>query len=331
MSAPSRSWLEPALRLHAKAATATIAGFCLLAIAGTDFSPDAQSFLLLAGVIIVGFPHGAFDHFVARPVLAQRLGPRWWLYFGAGYFGLAGAVWIAWIVAPAMTLIGFLAASVLHFGLGDIEDGLASETVPRPVAIFGYGGLPILMPIAIHPQACAPLLAALAKVPVSTMVNALTAVSWWMPIWIVTFAWIMLANLREHRMVAERLATVAAMALLPPVLAFGLYFTMGHSVRHLLRLGAWHDSRDRAAATRWLRSVIVPASALCALGITGFVLMAGDITTGVLTPCFQVIAVLTLPHMVVTGWLERSESSKQAGPVAPRLCQPAENGRALLR
>lgn len=331
MSALDLYWLDSALRLHCRVATAAISGFCLLALAGVTFSPDVQSFLLLSGIITVGFPHGAFDYLVARPVLAQRLGPYWWFYFGIGYFGLAGAVWITWAVAPAMTLIGFLMASVLHFGLGDIEDGLAPKTVPRAIAIFGYGGLPILMPIAIHPQACAPLLAALAKVPVSTMVNALAAVSWWMPVWIIAFAWIMLANLREHRTIVERLATVVAMVLLPPVLAFGLYFTIGHSVRHLLRLGAWHEPRDLAVATRWLRRVIAPAGVLCALGITGLVLMAGDITIDVLTPCFQVIAVLTLPHMIVTGWLEHSKVGKLLRPVVPQLFQLPKNARGLLR
>ena len=310
MSAPSRSWLDPALRLHARAATTTIAGFCLLAIAGLDFSPVAQSFLLLGGVVVVGFPHGAFDHLVAYPVLAQRLGSYWWLFFGAGYFGLAGVVWIAWTVAPAITLVGFLAASILHFGLGDIEDGLAPESVPRAVAILGYGGLPILMPIAFHPQACAPLLAALAKVPAPVMLNAFAGAAWWMPIWIVAFTWILLANLGQRRAVAERLATVAAMVLLPPVLAFGLYFTLGHSVRHVLRLGAWHDPRDPGAAVRWLLSVMLPAGGLCLVGVTGLVSLGGDMTLDVLAPCFRLIAVLTLPHMVVTSWLGHSETSK---------------------
>lgn len=322
MSAPSRYWLSSALRRHTRGATTTITGFCLLAVAGLDFSPIAQSFLLLGGVVVVGFPHGAFDHLVARPVLAQRFGPFWWLLFGTGYFGLAALVWIAWTVAPAVTLAGFLAASVLHFGLGDVEDGLAPETVPRVVAILAYGGLPILMPIAVHPQACAPLLAALAKVPVPAMLDALAVAAWWTPAWIAAFTWVLLANLKQRRTAAERLASIAAFVLLPPVLAFGLYFTLGHSVRHVLRLGAWHDPRDPAAAARWLLSVMLPAGGLCLVGVSGLVLLGGDMTLDVLTPCFRVIAVLTLPHMVVTSWLGSSDQTYVV-PMRPAGLEPA--------
>lgn len=305
MAASGHRWLGPALRVQSWAATAVAAGFCAAALAGVRFGAGVQLGVLLGGIVLTGFPHGAFDHLVARPVLAPHLGRRWWAPFLAGYLGLAGLVCLAWWAAPAATLAGFLAASVLHFGLGDAEDGLAPSGVPRPVAVLAYGALPLLLPMALHPGEAAPVLAALAEVPAPLMQDALAGVLWLLPAWAAAFAWVVLAARRERRGVAERLATAAGFALLPPLLAFGLYFGAGHSVRHLLRLGAWHDPRDPRAAARWLARVVLPAGAACAAGLGALALLGQDTVADVLAPCFRVIAALTLPHMVVTAWLDR--------------------------
>ncbi len=317
MATPGRRWLGPALRVQSWVATALMAGFCLAALVGVPFGLGVQVGVLLAGIVVVGFPHGAFDHLVARPRL-ERLGRGWWVPFGVGYLGLAGLVWLAWMAAPGLTLAGFLAASVLHFGLGDVEDGLAPAGVPRVVTVLAYGGLPLLLPMALHPGAAAPVLAALAEVPVSTMQGVLSGTVWLLPPWIAAFVWTLLEARRERRGIAERLATAAGFALLPPLLAFGLYFGAGHSVRHVLRLGAWHDARNQAAAARWLARVMLPAGLACAAGLGALALLGQDVTAGVLAPLFRVIAALTLPHMVVTAWLERADTDYVAGEAGGR-------------
>ncbi len=312
MATAGRRWLGPALRLQSRVATGLMAAFCLAALLGVPFGLAAQVGVLLAGIVVVGVPHGAFDHLVARRRL-ERLGRWWWAPFGVGYLGLAGLVWLAWMAAPGLTLAGFLAASVLHFGLGDVEDGLAPAGVPRAVAVLAYGGLPLLLPMALHPAASAPVLAALAEAPVSTMQGVLSGTVWLLPPWAAAFAWTLIEARRERRGVAERLATAAGFALLPPLLAFGLYFGAGHSVRHVLRLGAWRDARDPVAAARWLARVMLPAGLACAAGLGALALLGQDVTAGVLAPMFRVIAALTLPHMVVTAWLDRADVDYAAG------------------
>ena len=312
MAASRRRWLGPALRLQSAAATAAAAGFCFAALAGVPFGPGVQVGVLLTGMVVVGFPHGAFDHLVAQPLL-QPLGRHWWVLFGAGYLGLAGLVWLAWSVAPALTLAGFLAASVLHFGLGDAEDGFAPVSVPRPVAVLAYGALPVLPPMVLHPAEAAPVLAALAGMDAPAMQGAMQGLAWLAPAWAAMFCWTVFAAWREGRGVAERVATAAAFVLLPPLLAFGIYFTAGHSVRHVLRLGDWHAPGDGKAAARWLARTMLPAGLACAAGLGGLALLAQVITADVLAPCFRVIAALTLPHMVVTAWLDR------AGQAVPAL------------
>lgn len=305
--------LGAALRMQSALAAALMAVFCAAALAGVGFGIGAQVAVLLVAIVLVGFPHGAFDHLVALPLLRPRLGRHWWVPFGLGYLALAGLVWLAWLAAPAATLAGFLAASVLHFGLGDVEDGLAPRRVPVVVSVLTYGALPILLPMALHPADAAPVLAALADVPAAVMQDTLGLATWLLLPWCIAFAVVVLAAVREGRGVAERLAMAAGFVLLPPLLAFGIYFGAGHAVRHLLRLGAWHGGPPRAAA-RWMAWTMLPAAAVCAAGIAGLAWLGRDAAADVLAPLFRVIAALTLPHMVVTAWLDtgRAENARAA-------------------
>ena len=267
-------WLGPALRLQTAVAAGVMAAFCLASLAGWRFGAAAQLGVLLSGIIVTGFPHGAFDHLLARPVLEPWLGRAWSLLFLAGYVGLAGLVWLGWQTMPAATLAAFLAASVVHFGLGDAADGLAPASVPRAIAVLAYGGLPLLLPMALQPAEAAPVLAALGGLSVPVMEHALHGTAWLLPAWIAAFGWVVIAAWRERRGVAERLVTAGCFVLLPPLLAFGLYFALGHAVRHMLQLGAWHSPRDRLAAARWLARTAVPAGVVCAVGLAALA-MAG--------------------------------------------------------
>lgn len=62
------------------------------------------------------------------------------------------------MIAPATMPVSFLAGSVLHLGLGDTEDVPLPDRVPRWLGIVTHGALPILLPIARHPAAVAPVL-----------------------------------------------------------------------------------------------------------------------------------------------------------------------------
>lgn len=317
MDTTRHRWLIPALERQSLAARLAIGGFILLAISGVQFSLMQQIGVLLAGIVVVGFPHGAFDHLVARPVLAPRLGRLWWGPFGVAYLSLAGLVWAAWIWAPLLTLVLFLAGSVLHFGLGDTEDSLDRGRVPRGVAVMIVGAVPILHPVAFHPQQAAPLLGAIGGVAEPAMAWALSFSIWLVPVWIAAF--LLLCWAGGHGGADLRLLAVTAtcFALLPPLLAFGLYFGLVHSPRHLLRLGAWHNPWEPWRAAVWAARVVVPAGIFCALGIGGLALAAPDLSIGLIVPVFRIIAALTLPHMIVTAWLGKAPDPPSAAALAP--------------
>ena len=109
--------------------TAAVVAACLAAGASPagdkPAAPSAPEMLALAlAVAFFGIPHGATDHLVGD-FLCRPLCPRAWLIpFVAGYLALMGAVVLCWAALPTLSLAAFLAMSVVHWGLGDVEDDL---------------------------------------------------------------------------------------------------------------------------------------------------------------------------------------------------------------
>ncbi len=134
-----RLWLERWRTRHAQAAGLLLCASITTALAlGARLQPGpgAQIAVLVLAVSIFGVPHGALDLLVGRRWLAPQLGPRWWLPFHANYLALVAAVVLAWIHAPTATLAGFLTASAIHFGLGDVD------RARLPTACLGRGARP---------------------------------------------------------------------------------------------------------------------------------------------------------------------------------------------
>ena len=91
----------------------------------------------LGAVVLIGLPHGALDGAIAIHLGFSR---RMILFirFLLLYVGMAGLVIAAWIVAPALCLLGFLVISMIHFGAGDARHG--SGWV-RGAEVLAHGGL----------------------------------------------------------------------------------------------------------------------------------------------------------------------------------------------
>ena len=100
---------------------------------------------------------------------------------------------------------------------------------------------------------------------------------------------------------------------MPPVLAVGLYFTLWHSVRHVVRLeltdpvGAGELERGHVLAPfgRFLRQAwpvtAVAVALLVAVGVT-----LGSAGLGVY---LFLLAVLTTPHAAVVTWMDRRQGA----------------------
>ena len=303
----SSPWRPAADRRHGGIAAAVLSGTAIVALA----LPAADAVLLawggallLVGGALIGVPHGSSDFVTAHRLMRSALGRRWLPTFLAAYLALAGMAMAGWMLAPLATLIGFLALSGLHFGYGD-----ARVTAPSPLPSLAFAvraTTPVLPIFLIHPAGVAGFLAALGSVDETGALHLLLALRWPLLVpWSAALVAVVLPSLvaggRPARDAAELLAIAFAAAVLPPLLAFGLYFCLVHAVRHMLDLAEDHHPRRPLAAATLAAAVVAPSALACFVALVlSWDRLAGLLDTQALvTLGLRVVAALTLPHMAL--------------------------------
>jgi Brp/Blh family beta-carotene 15,15'-monooxygenase len=302
------------------------------------WGPAGSAAVLVAGLLL-GLPHGAVDHLVP----AWRLG--WSLtrlaLFGLGYAGLAAGAYAAFTAVPGPALLLFVLVSAWHFGTGETAfAGLrAGRPVrPRPGASLVLGGLVLLVPLArglSYPGSdTAALAAAVAPGWGGAPPGAATAA-----VAVLTAAAAVLAALlacRRRWLEAGEVALVLAVVLVvPPLAAFGVYFGAWHSLRHVARVMAEDPvngpdlaaGRLAAPLRRFAWAAGVPTVAVLVVLVALW--SWADGWRGLVVTHLPLLAALTLPHVLVVAWVDRSRPNAEGVP--PRAGQdPFRPGRRQL-
>lgn len=288
---------RPAVR-HLPAWPVLLAGPALAVSAALP--QGLQHVCALLAIIMLGVPHGALDGEIARTILRPRLGWAWFPAFSLPYLSLFALVLLAWHLAPVPTLAAFLAASVWHFGFEDAASGAYLEVMTR-------GGLPIGVPMLAHPAATTAVFATVAGA-------ALPQPPDWL--WTASLAWLALAlvwalctALRGHwQALVVPCLLGGIFVVLPPLTAFAIYFVAVHAPAHTAAL---IRSPERAPRVRDDRSAILLALPITALtlliGAGLWPFYSGPVPEHLLALTLQGLAALTLPHMLLDGWLTRRE------------------------
>lgn len=272
--------------------------FILPMLAASAALPWQAGWIWAVAVIVVfGVPHGALDVEIGRTLLRDWVGPWWFPVFAAPYLILVGVVLLAWHWAPEATLAAFLAASVWHFGTEDTGGGGLQ-------ALF-RGGLPICVPVLLHPEATAQVFSAVSGLVFDQPPAWLTAAAL---VWLLTAAGTVLTN-RPRDLVTPGVLLVA-FAFLPPLTAFALYFVVVHAPAHTAAL-MHHPSRAprvRNEAAAW--RLAAPTTVLTvAIGAALWPFHGGAAPVRLLCLTLQLLAGFTLPHMILDSWLERRDGS----------------------
>jgi len=286
---------------------------------------------LLAGLVVLGLPHGAVDHHVPARLGRAVSPPR----FVAGYVALAAAVLALWWVAPGAALGVFLAVAAVHWGLGDVWFArCAGGRAPfgrrwRLVAFVAARGLlPVALPLLAFPAAAAE--------GTGAILGAVGADSaGWAPdgaLRTAGFAVVaaavgaaLVASALDHRGLADRRGArldaaelgllAVAFLLVPPVFAVGLYFTAWHALRHAGRLIAASPAQARllaahrpaAALVRWHREA-APCTLASLAGLAVLAALVWQVPAAapaVTGAALALIAALTIPHALVVAWMDR--------------------------
>ncbi|KQP37296.1 hypothetical protein ASF49_22210 [Methylobacterium sp. Leaf104] len=274
----------------------------LALVASAALPREASWLAALAIMIVLGVPHGALDGAVAAPLLRPRYGWAWFGIFAVPYLGLSALVLLAWQVAPLVTLAGFLALSVLHFGEEDAGPG-------RPFEALVRGGLPIALPALLRPEETAALFAAVTRVPMAHLPAWWIAAAW---LWLaIAVAWVLVRR-RRGAVLIEMAVLALAFRLLPPLTTFTLYFVGLHAPRHMRAL-----VRDptRAPGIDTMRKAV--RASLPVFGLTlllGAALWplyaagANDPAATLLCLTLRMLSALTVPHVLLDRIAGRYEN-----------------------
>ena len=309
------AWLEPALKTHlrfAAAGTVACTGLWLL-----SFAQDVviETVLLAALVCVLGLPHGALDVIAGRRLFQPRFGAFWPIGFGGVYLGLAALVFLCWLMAPGPWLAAMLALSIYHFGSDEHDPG-RMHGVLRLAEIVGRGGAIILVPAAFHAEEVALVFSYL--MPGTDLERSRTVLDagliWCGPA--IALCWLVAglahaiaalrtgrARIRHRHALIEMTCVAGAFALLPPLIAFTLYFCGWHSLRQILIQAADLDHRGPAyGLLAFARKAALPTLATVIAGAAAWlhaVAGAGEALPALIVVVFVTLFCLTVPHVVL--------------------------------
>ena len=317
-----------------------------LAMPGVANSAVAQWSPWLVGLFLLGVPHGAFDHRVGVELGAgsgdrTAAGPG----FYAGYLAAAAAVLALWFASPASASAGFLVVAAAHFGQGDVywshQAGLAARA-----GSLGYRGslllsrscLPIALPLLAHPGELSGAADALASrlfgraswsVPPWGVMAGLVVLAVVVGVQVAWAAWLAWGGDRAMRRAAvsdigDTLLLTVTFAVVPPVLALGVYFNAWHSLRHVARLlMIAGPTKELVASGRLLaafgvfQKATIPMTCGALAMVVGLSLvvdrsMVSVVDLGLLV--LVALSALTLPHVLVVAWMDARQGIWSARP-----------------
>lgn len=246
-------------------------------------------------------PGRALDAEIARTLLKPRLGKAWFGVFALPYLSLFAVVLVAWHLAPISTLVAFLAASVWHFGKEDTTYGDVLEVLFR-------GGLPIALPMLVHPAATSFVLTTIAGQANRALGSP--GIDGTLPSWLhaasllwllATAAWLLRTLARGDLKSCRLPGSLAGLfVVLPPLQAFTLYFVCLHAPLHTGAVIACRHLAPRVYDRRSAWLLAMPVTGLTiVIGIALWPLYDGPVATRLLSLTLQMLAALTLPHMLL--------------------------------
>lgn len=259
-----------------------------LSLGGMAAERDTAAWLpFLLSTVLLGLPHGAADCWVLARVRPGRGGRGRAV---AVYAALLAAAAALVVLSPALALAGFLLGSAWHFGMADSSDlarFFGATGRPSVLLAFGRGSLLFGLSFAFDPERMVELggvwLQLLGDQPFERpLARHLESVGFGIvgvSLGVTGWAAFRLRHSLGHGALVWWWVEAVILGFVfwsaPAVFAFGLYFLLWHSVRHLDHLdlgsrGLWGRAKKLylRAAPFFIPSLIVLAGAAVLSGST---------------------------------------------------------------
>ena len=154
-------------------------GLTGVACFGIEAMSPTIAVVLLVAALLVGLPHGALDHVVARRSPAWRTS-RGQVLFHSAYLASVAAVLLGWWLVPGPTLLLFLLVAVWHFGETDmLHVGGAAQ---RASVVLSRGALIVFGAIHASPDAAIHLLEVASAADVERQLPLARSGGVWVPL-----------------------------------------------------------------------------------------------------------------------------------------------------
>jgi Brp/Blh family beta-carotene 15,15'-monooxygenase len=253
-------------------------------------------------------PHGACDPWIPGWILHRPSRLSFLIPFFLIYLAISAAYLLVWRSYPLPSTLFFLFLTAWHWGTADAF----LETTPSLRWLLfgiGRGSLVMLAPFAFHlaeTWSVILLMAPNAGLPPSTFP--------FIPALLLAIALNLLSLPSIHQTI-ETLLLLLLFYLTPPLLSVGTYFVAFHAWRHLLRLSALRNQlTSNEPLFRWTRSLsqllllsipLTLASLAFLRWIPPFLTSSFPQGTNWVGPYLVLLAVLTLPHAILVGWVDK--------------------------
>jgi Brp/Blh family beta-carotene 15,15'-monooxygenase len=332
-----RADTHPSLLLSRVALVVLAVGFGLAGVVGLRMPLEAQMVVYLVGMVALNLPHGGYEHFEN---LRRRRPTFRWRYV-AGYLAVIAGFVGLFLVAPVAGLALALVVAMAKGGVGGLHVMEATtgtdhlRTRPqRALAIAVRGGAVMLVPIVFHPETFHTFSALMVGlVDPGGLASYTTHFDVTRPLVAGGYGLALAAHVglgylrgggRSWRVDAgESLLLAVYFALVPVLVAVGLYFPFWYSARQVARTrtveafdagdDGWDLVGGETASTVALRAwLVLVAGALATFAVLAAVywafpnpLAGGSLLPGAVALWSVFISIVALPHVVVGSFLDR--------------------------
>jgi Brp/Blh family beta-carotene 15,15'-monooxygenase len=255
---------------------------------------------LIAGVSLVGVPHGGLDHWTGRRLLSRYFQDAWWAVFFPAYLLIACVVALGWIFVPVATAVSFFLVSAWHFGHEESTEDAPSWS--RFLDSVARGGLLIWLPVLMRPEEVEQILKSLVSdhmiLHVTTIMTATQCLA--IPLTICAVAFMVNDISRRRYVSAIRTLSFACLFCFANVLvSFGMYFCGWHSVRGLARLA----SEYRLSPSQLLFAVAPLSIGAVVLSVVGMWMWSSGIASveSWHRTLFISLSAIAVPHLILHG------------------------------
>ena len=324
--------IVPPLRFVLLASWLSVFVLCVAQLLVPQLVEAYGLYSFVIGMVLLGLPHGALDHLVPF-----RVGWTWagrplglGLYLLA-YVALAAAYFALWLVAPTLAFLGFLIATVLHWGQGDVRfleiflGRLRPNRLATTVSVLLRGSLPIVVPVLAFPATAESLYrhaaqglglnATRLEFGGSIMVFCLGA---YMLMLLIAYAFFAVRSAPNPTTLwidaLEVLLLIVLFSGVPAYMSVGIYFIAWHSLRHLARLIILRpEQASSLKAGRWARPVLrlllelLPITCAALLLLVGLYVWKIGYASGLesfVALYLVMISAVTKPHLLLTALMD---------------------------